>query len=156
VHFIATIKVCYWLLAAKSASGHKKRHFALQSASPLCPQKRTSAVQAKSRRDRPANNVSSYPFFAGREGKSPSVPIWSEVDSLTRIHIPNKDKHKVPIAFASSVQTHCKPSVRFLQTDLCFVCFLCLHMNCLEVLEMLCHPQDRIYRQNDLILRKSL
>jgi hypothetical protein len=27
--------------------------------------------------------------------------------------------HKVPIALASSVQTHCKPSVRFLQTDLC-------------------------------------
>jgi|GEM_PF-6628905 hypothetical protein len=75
--------------------------------------------EAKSGRDRPATNVSSYPFFAGREGKSPSVPIWSEVDSLTRIHIPNKGMHKVPIALASSVQTHCKPSVRFLQTDLC-------------------------------------
>src|SRR5262245_14878146 len=38
--------------------------------------------------------VSSYPFFAGREGRSPSVPIWSEVD--TRTHILNKDiaKHR--------------------------------------------------------------
>jgi hypothetical protein len=79
----------------------------------------TSAVQAKSGRDSAANNFSSYPFFAGREGRSLSVPIWSEVDSLTRIHIPNKDMHKVPIALASSVQTRCKPSVRFLQTDLC-------------------------------------
>jgi len=36
-----------------------------------------------------ANAVSSYPFFAGREDRSPSVPIWSEVD--TRTHILNKD-----------------------------------------------------------------
>jgi hypothetical protein len=36
-----------------------------------------------------ANTVNSYPFSAGREDKSPSVPIWSEVD--TRTHILNKD-----------------------------------------------------------------
>ena len=65
-----------------------------------------------------ANAVSSYPFFAGREGRSPSVPIWSEVD--TRTHILNRDiaKHKVLIYSASSVQTHRKPSVHFRQTDL--------------------------------------
>src|SRR5262245_11736404 len=65
-----------------------------------------------------ANAVSSYPFFAGREGRSPSVPIWSEVD--TRTHILNKDiaKHKALVGSASSAQTHRKPSVHFQQTDL--------------------------------------
>jgi hypothetical protein len=62
-----------------------------------------------------ANTVSSYPFFAGREGRSPSVPISLEVDRLTRTHILNKDiaRHKALIDSASSVQTHRKPSVNF-------------------------------------------
>jgi len=65
-----------------------------------------------------ANAVSSYPFFSGREGRSPSVPIWSEVD--TRTHIPNKEiaKHRALIDSASSAQTHRKPSVHFRPTDL--------------------------------------
>jgi hypothetical protein len=66
-----------------------------------------------------ANAVSSYPFFAGREGRSLSVPIWLEVDRLTRTHILNKDiaKHKALIDSASSAQTHRKPSVHFRQTN---------------------------------------
>jgi len=48
------------------------------------------------------NAVNSYPFFVDQAGKTPSVPIWSKVDSL-----------KVPIASASSGQTHRKPSVHF-------------------------------------------
>ena len=62
--------------------------------------------------------VSSYPFFAGREGRSPSVPIWLQVD--TRTHILNKDiaKHKALIDSASNAQTHRKPSVHFRPTDL--------------------------------------
>jgi hypothetical protein len=65
-----------------------------------------------------ANVFSNYPFFAGREGRSPSVPILSEVD--TRTHILNKDmaKHMVLVGSASSVQTHRKPKVDFRQTDL--------------------------------------
>src|SRR5262245_29442087 len=60
-----------------------------------------------------ANAVSSYPFFAGREDRSPSVPIWSEVD--TRIHILNKgtSKQRALIDSASSAQTHRRPSVHF-------------------------------------------
>src|SRR5262249_45679971 len=63
-----------------------------------------------------AKAVSSYPFFAAREGRSPSVPIWSEVD--TRTH--NKDiaKHRALIDSASSAQTHRKPSVHSRPTDL--------------------------------------
>jgi len=65
-----------------------------------------------------ANAVSSYHFFAGREDRSPSVPIWSEVD--THIHILNKGiaKHRALIDSASSAQTHRKPSVHFRPTDL--------------------------------------
>ena len=60
----------------------------------------------------------SSPFSAGREDKSPSVPIWSEVD--TRTHILNKDiaKHKALIDSASNAQTHRKPSVHFRPTGL--------------------------------------
>jgi len=67
----------------------------------------------------PAHAVSSYPFFAGREGRSLSVPIWLEVDRLTRTHILNKDiaKHKALIDSASSAQTHRKPSVHVRQTN---------------------------------------
>jgi len=66
-----------------------------------------------------ANTVSSYPFFAGREGRSLSVPIWLEVDRLTRIHSLNKDiaRHKALIDSASSAQIHRKPSVHFRQTN---------------------------------------
>jgi hypothetical protein len=65
------------------------------------------------------NTVSSYPFFAGREGRSPSVPIWLEVDRLTRTHILNKDiaMHKALVDSANSAQTHRKPSVHFRQTN---------------------------------------
>jgi len=66
-----------------------------------------------------ANTLSSYPFFAGREGRSPSVPIWLEVDRLTRTHILNKDiaRHRALIGSASSVQTHRKRSLHFRQTN---------------------------------------
>ena len=65
-----------------------------------------------------ANAFSNFPFFAGREDRSPSVPILSEVG--TRTHILNKDivKHTALIGAASSVQSHRKPSVHFRQTDL--------------------------------------
>lgn len=73
--------------------------------------KRTYAAQS--------NIVNICPFFAGQEDKNLSVPIWSEADSLTHIHMPNKGKHKVPTASAGSVQTHRKPSVQVRQADLC-------------------------------------
>ena len=76
------------------------------------------SVRAISGREQRSQCCQQLPFFRCREGRSPSVPIWSEVD--TRTHILNRDiaKHKVLIYSASSVQTHRKPSVHFRQTDL--------------------------------------
>ena len=67
-----------------------------------------------------ANAFSKFPFFRWpSEDRSPSVPILSEVG--TRTHILNKDvvKYTALIGAASSVQTHRKSSVHFLQNDPC-------------------------------------
>jgi hypothetical protein len=81
-------------------------------------QKRTRTTQPKP--------VSSYPFFAGQEGKNPFAPTWSEVERPMRIRnngsqdrdrsrrkVGKRGDHRALIGSASSVQTHRKPGVCF-------------------------------------------
>ena len=73
-----------------------------------------------------ANAVSSYPFFAGQEGKNPCAPIWSEIERPMRIRnngrqdrdrssrkVGKRGDHRALIGSASSVQTHRKPGACF-------------------------------------------
>ena len=80
-------------------------------------QKRTRAARPK---------VSSYPFFADREGKNLFAPTWLEVEHPMRIRnngrqgrdrsrrpVGKRGGHRALIGSASSVQTHRKSGARF-------------------------------------------
>jgi hypothetical protein len=73
-----------------------RRTFAPQNVMSALPPKADircalSFAKATSGRGQRSKTLSTVTFFVDQEGKSPSVPIWSKVDSLTRIHIPNMD-----------------------------------------------------------------
>ena len=99
------------------------------------PRKRTCAAQTRcqlransgQKRTRAARpKVSSYPFFADREGKNLFAPTWLEVEHPMRIRnngrqgrdrsrrpVGKRGGHRALIGSASSVQTHRKSGARF-------------------------------------------